>query len=92
MDSIPAGVSNCLYIGITIKIKYINDCIEWHAGEIELKADPQLMHRDMKDIGEAMRFYAKHCVLSYSSLEEEYESLKERYNSFMANNFPDYHK
>lgn len=88
MDIVPAGVGSCLYIGITEKIKQLALYMNMHQNGA-MEAIPKILQRDYKTIEEAMQFYKEHCVLSYAYLEQEFEPVKEQYNRFMEENFPD---
>ncbi|RNB59491.1 hypothetical protein EDM57_04945 [Brevibacillus gelatini] len=89
MEIVPAGVASCLYTGISERIKFVILCMDMHERNAS-PTTPELLKRDIKNIEEAMDFYAKHCVLSFAYLEEKFEPVKERYNGFMRENFPEW--
>ncbi|ATF13645.1 hypothetical protein A616_17155 [Brevibacillus brevis X23] len=84
---VPAGVSSCLYTGITLHIEGIRRTMDLHEKET-VKTTQNMLKHEYQTIVEAMDFYGKHCISSYSFLSQRFEPVKQEYQEFKAKHFP----
>lgn len=88
MDLVPTAVAICLYHGISDRIEQLKRNMDMHEKGI-MKALSKLLKQDFEVIQEAINYYERHCILSFTHLEEKFQTVTERYNRFMNEHFPE---